>query len=197
MSARSITATFVAAAFAALIPCAFAQGAADNKKMDKPAGAMAAPKPAAEMANLKFFDGRWSCSGEGVMEPGGPSMKMTSSVKSHSDLGGFWQSGMVKGTTAGMPPFEGMFHMTWDAAAKQYVMLWVDNMGGWSQERASGWEGDKLVFTGDMQMGTQKMRARDTFTRKADGGMAHMGEAEVGGQWVKMMDETCKKSAAK
>jgi len=195
MSARSITAVLVAAAFAAVAPYASAQAAAD-KKMDKPAGAMAQPKPAAEMSNLKFFDGSWSCSGDGAMEPGGPMMKMNSSVKSQSDLGGFWQSGTVKGTTPGMPPFEGMFHMTWDAAARQYVMLWVDNMGAWSQTRASGWTGDKMVFSGEGQMGDQKMAMRDTFTRKADGNLGHTGEMQVKGQWMKMMDETCRKSAA-
>jgi len=194
MTARSITAAFVAATFASVVPCTYAQGTAD-KKMDKPAMAMA-PKPAAEMANLKFFDGSWACSGEGAMEPGGPMMKMTTSVKIHSDLGGFWQSGMVKGTTAGMPPFEGMFHTTWDPAAKQYVMLWVDNMGGWFEERAPGWNGDTLVYTGAGNMGGKKMGGRDTFTRKADGTMGHMGELQVGGQWTKMMDETCRKSAA-
>ena len=195
MSARSITAAFVAAAFAALVPCAFAQGAAD-KKMDKSMAGMA-PKPAAEMASLKFFEGSWSCAGEGAMEPGGPTMKMTSSVKIHSDLGGFWQSGMVKGTTAGMPAFEGMFHTTWDPGTKQYVMLWVDNMGGWSEERASGWNGDTLVYTGAGNMGGMKMGARDTFTRKADGNLGHASEMQVKGQWVKMMEETCRKSAAK
>ena len=192
MTARSITATLVAAAFVALAPSAFAQCAAD-KKADKPA--MAHPKPAAEMANLKLFGGNWSCTGEGAMEPGGAMMKMDSTVSGRSALGGFWQSGTVKGAAmGGMPPFEGMYHMTWDPAAKQYVMLWVDNMGGWSQARASGWEGDKLVFTGDSQMGTQKMRVRDTFTRSADGTLRHMGEMETGGRWTKMMDETCRPS---
>src|SRR5687768_9923347 len=152
MTARSITATFALAAFAAFAPSAFAQ-CATAKKVDKPA--MAHPRPAAEMTNLKIFDGNWSCSGEGAMEPGGAMMKMDSTVSGRSDLGGFWQSGTVKGAAmGGMPPFEGMYHMTWDPAAKQYVMLWVDNMGGWSQARASGWEGDKIVFTGDSQMGT-------------------------------------------
>jgi uncharacterized protein DUF1579 len=186
MTARSITAAFVAAAFAAVAPSAFAQGA------------MAHPKPAAEMSGLKVFDGSWTCSGQGAMEPGGPMMKMDSSVKSHSDLGGFWQSGTVKGAPmAGMPAFEGMFHMTWDPAAKQYLMLFVDNMGGRSEERAPGWVGDTLVFTGEGQMGGQKMGMRDTFTRKADGSLGHAGEVQVKGQWVKMMDETCRKSAAK
>jgi uncharacterized protein DUF1579 len=193
MTSRSITAAFVAAAFAALVPCTFAQCAAD-KKMDKPA--MAHPKPPAEMANLKFFDGSWSCAGEGVMEPGGPTMKMDSSVQSTTGLGGFWQTGTVKGSPmGGMPPFEGMFHMTWDPAAKQYLMLWVDNMGGRSESRSPGWSGDTLVFTGDGQMGDQKMGMRDTFTRKADGSMSHVGDMQVNGKWVKMMDETCRKAA--
>jgi uncharacterized protein DUF1579 len=186
MSPRSITAVSVAAAFASfLAPSVFAQGA------------MAPPKPAAEMANLKFFDGSWSCSGEGAMEPGGPMMKTDSSVKIQSGLGGFWQVGTVKvPAKGGMPAFEGMFHTTWDPAARQYVMLWVDSMGAWSQSRASGWAGDKMVYTGEGQMGDQKMAMRDTFTRKANGSLGHAGEMQVKGQWVKMMDETCRKSAA-
>jgi uncharacterized protein DUF1579 len=187
MKARSIKVALLAVALAT-VPCTSAWAA--EKKADKP---MVHPKPAPEIAKLKFFDGSWSCSGEGVMEPGGPAVKMTSSVKSHSDLGGFWQSGMVKGGPTGAPPFEGMFHMTWDPAAKQYLMLWVDSMGGWSQMRSSGWEGDKIVFTGDTQMGTMKMRARDTFTRRGASAMTHLGEGEVGGKWTKMLDETCRK----
>jgi hypothetical protein len=193
MSTRPVAAAFVAASFAALVPCTYAQSAADKK-----APAMAHPKPAAEMANLKFFDGHWSCAGEGAMEPGGSMMKMDSTVQSTTGLGGFWQVGTVKGSPmGGMPPFEGMFHMTWDPAAKQYVMLWVDNMGAWSQARAAGWAGDKLVFTGEGQMGEQKMGMRDTFVRKADGSLSHIGEMQVKGQWVKMMEETCRKSASR
>jgi hypothetical protein len=190
MTSRSITAALVAGGMAVLAPCPFA--AAEEKKAAK---AMELPKPAAEMSNLKFFDGSWSCSGEGVMEPGGAPMQMTTSVDVHSDLGGFWQSGKIKGAMPGMPPFEGMFHTTWDSGAKQYVMLWVDNMGGWSESRATGWNGDVIVYTGATNMGGAKMGSRDTFTRKADGTMVHMGEMEVGGKWTKMMEETCRKSA--
>ena len=186
MNARSITAAFVAAAFATMVPGAFAQAPPAH------------PKPPAEMANLTFFGGTWACTGEGAMEPGGKMMKMDSSVQSTTGLGGFWQVGTVKGSVmGGMPPFEGMFHMTWDPAAKDYVMFWVDNMGGWSQTRAPGWQGDKIVFTGDTQMGTQKMKTRDTFVKKADGSMNHFGETEAGGTWTKMMDETCRKSGTR
>lgn len=182
MSARLITTVFVAAAFAAAVPAAFAQ--------------MAPPKPAAEMANLKFFDGNWTCSGEGVMEPGGAKMKMDSTVASHTDLGGHWQSGTVKGKPmGGMPAFEGMFHMTWDAASKGYLMMWVDNMGGRSEARSTGWAGEKIVFAGEGYMGADKMGMRDTFVKNADGSMGHVSEMQANGQWMKMMEETCKKSA--
>ena len=190
MSARVIATLFAAAALAAVAPAAFAQA---DKKAEKPM--MAPPKPAAEMSNLKFFDGSWTCSGEGAMEPGGAMMKMETSVMSHSDLGGFWQSGTVKGKPmAGMPAFEGMFHMTYDPAAKGYLMMWVDNMGGRSEERSSGWAGDSIVFTGESAMGMEKMGSRDTFKKNADGSMVHTGEMQAGGQWVKMMEETCRKS---
>src|SRR5262245_49211182 len=95
------TRTRVAAALAAALVCTpavlFAQAAAD-----KPAAAPAAaakpemPKPAAEMAQLKFFDGTWSCKGKMEASPMGPGGPMTTSVTSHTDLGGFWQSGKVK-----------------------------------------------------------------------------------------------------
>ena len=194
MSARPMTAVFVAAAFAAAVPCAtFAHGATD-KTMEKPM--MAHPMPAPEMANLKYMEGNWSCSGQGAMEPGGATMKMDSSVSAKPGLGGFWQMGTVKGAAmAGMPAMEGMFHTTWDSATKQYVMLWVDNMGGWSQSRSTGWTGDTLVFTGEGQMGEHKVGMRDTFMRKGADTMTHVGEMQANGQWVKMMDETCRKSA--
>jgi hypothetical protein len=191
MSPRGVTSLLAAVAFAAAVPTAFAQA---DKKTDKPA--MAHPTPPAEMANLKFFDGSWTCSGEGVMEPGGAKMKMDSAVMSHSDLGGFWQSGTVKGKPmGGMPAFEGMFHMTWDPAAKNFLMLFVDNMGGRSEARATGWAGEKIVFTGEGYMGADKMGMRDTFVKNADGSMAHIGEMQVNGQWMTGMEETCRKAA--
>jgi hypothetical protein len=100
---------------------------------------------------------------------------------------------MIKGTMANMPPFEGRFHVTWDSAAKQFLMIWVDNMGGWSQSRSSGWKGDTLVYEGDAHMGGQTMRSRDTFTRSGAGSMRHAWEAQINNKWMPLGEETCKK----
>ena len=186
MKTRSIAALLTAAAFAALVPCALVLAAPDQ----------AAPKPAAEMANLKVFDGAWTCEGKSEASPFGPAGTSKGAVKSHSDLGGFWQSGMVKSTMANMPgTMEGMFHMTYDPGTKQYVMLWVDNMGAYSHETASGWEGDKIVFSGDMAMGGKRMTVRDTFTKGADGSLIHAWEGQIEGKWTPLGSETCKKQA--
>jgi hypothetical protein len=180
MTTRSITAVLAAATFAAVVPCASAP--------DAP------PTPAAEMSHLKFFDGTWTCEGTVPPSPMGPGGKMTTSVKSHTDLGGFWQSGMVKSTTTGMPSMEGMFHMTYDAGAKQYVMLWVDNMGAWAKSTAAGWEGDKIVFSGEVAMGGKMMMTRETFVKGADGSFKRDSEAQMDGTWTPMGNETCKKA---
>ena len=150
------------------------------------------PKPAAEMSQMAFFNGNWTCDGK-MHETGmGPAGAMTSTAAIKSDLGGFFQSGAIKGAMPGMPPFEGMFHTTFDPAAKQFVMFWFDNMGGWAQSTSKGWSGDTLVYEGDSHMGPMTMKARDTFT-KVGADMKHVWEAEMGGKWMALGEETCKK----
>lgn len=157
------------------------------------AQAPAAPKPAPEMAQLEFFEGYWTCEGNVEATPFGPAGKITSTVKAGDDLGGFWQSGTVKGTMTGMPPMEGKFHVTWDPGSKAFVMFWVDSMGAWSRSTAPGWAGDKLVYTGEGVMSGQKTASRDTFTRNADGSLGHSWEMQVDGKWIPGGSETCRK----
>jgi hypothetical protein len=151
------------------------------------------PKPAPEMAALKVFDGSWTCEGYVPAGPMGPGGKTKGTVKSGTDLGGFWQSGIVKSSMANMPEFEGEFHMTYDAANKNYVMLWVDNMGGWARATSSGWQSDTILFTGDSFMGGKRLGSRDTFVKSSDGSLMHKAALQMDGKWASMGDETCKK----
>lgn len=151
------------------------------------------PKPAPEMAQLRYFEGSWNCEGTMQPSPFGPGGKMTSTVKVHDDMAGFWQSGKIKGSMPNMPPFEGMFHTTYDPVTKQYVMLWVDSMGAWAKSTSKGWVGDKIVYEGEMQMGAQKAMGRDTFA-KSSGSMKHTWEMQIDGNWTPMGDETCRKA---
>ena len=156
------------------------------------AWAQDAPKPAPELSQIAFFEGSWSCTGKMNESPFGPAGSMTSTADVKKDLGGFFQSGVIKGSMPKMPPFEGRFYVTYNPAAKQFVMMWADSMGGWAMNTSSGWKGDVMVYEGESHMGAQSVKSRDTFTRGA-GTMKHAWEAEMGGKWVAIGEETCKK----
>jgi hypothetical protein len=94
----------------------------------------------------------------------------------------------------GMPTMEGTFHTTYDPVAKRYVMLWVDNMGGWAQIGSAGWEGDAMTYSGETFMSGQKMTTRDVFTKAADGSFKHKAEMQMDGKWVTMGEETCRRA---
>lgn len=154
--------------------------------------AQEAPKPAPELSQIASFEGSWSCTGKMNDSPLGPGGPMTSTADIKKDLGGFFQSGVIKGSIPKQPPFEGRFYVTYNPAAKQFVMQWVDNMGGWSTNTSAGWKGDVMVYEGESHMGPQTFRSRDTFTRGA-GTMKHTWEAQMNGKWVPLGEENCKK----
>lgn len=191
MTARSLVGSL--AALALVAPVAFAQDVRGRPAQRPVRADLGPPRPAAEMAQLEAFDGSWTCEGTMSPSPFGPGGKMTSTLRSRTELGGFWQSGMVHGTSPGLPPFQGQFHATYDPVAKRLVMLWVDNMGGWSNSTAPEWRGDTAVFTGDSFMAGKRFKARDTFTKGA-GTLRHSWEIEIDGKWTPLGDETCRKA---
>ena len=151
------------------------------------------PKPAPEMAQMAYFEGTWTCTGKMFESPMGPAGTMTSTAVIRKDLNGHFQTGTIKGSSPNQPPFEGRFNATYDPGMKQHVMLWVDNMGGWSQSATTGWKGDELVYEGDAHMAGQTMKSRDTFTKSGPASMKHAWEMQTKGKWMPVGDETCTK----
>ena len=151
------------------------------------------PKPAAEMAQIAYFEGTWTCNGKMFESPMGPAGTMTSTATIRKDLNGHFQNGVIKGTAANMPPFEGRFQATYDAGLKQFVMMWADNMGGWSQTMSAGWKGDTLTYEGESHMGGQTIKTRERFTKNGAASMKHASDGEVNGKWMPLGEETCTK----
>jgi hypothetical protein len=154
------------------------------------------PKPAPELSQVKYFSGSWTCSGDAPASPFGPAHKTQSSLTLKPDLDGFWYDGMMTEmkTASNTHPVKGMVHVGYDSAAKQYVMVWIDNFGSHATEMSPGWQGDTMVWTGDQNVMGEKATARDTFVKKSDTEYTHKFELQTKGQWSPIVDETCKKA---
>ncbi|HEV8254476.1 MAG TPA: DUF1579 family protein [Vicinamibacteria bacterium] len=149
------------------------------------------------MDKLKWFSGTWSCEGQFAGGMGMPAHPTKARVTTKSDLDGFFYSVRYEEekTKDNPMPYRGAGFWGYDRETKKYTSIWADNMGGGAPQTSAGWEGDKLVFSGDATMMGKKMGVRDTFTRKGDNELVHMGEMQMDGKWSKMSEETCKKSA--
>ena len=154
------------------------------------------PGPPRNCHSFKYFAGSWSCSGDTPASPFGPAHKTKSSLMLKSDLDGFWYTGTVTEmkTESNTHPVKGMLHFGYDATAKQFVQVWVDNFGTWSTEMLPGWQGDTLVWTGDQMVMGEKATARDTLVKKSDTEFTHKLELNMKGQWSPVIDEICKRA---
>jgi hypothetical protein len=179
-------ATPAPAASAAAKPAAAAPAAAP---------APAAPKPAAELDQLKSLEGTWRCDGKQPAGPFGPEQDYKSSFKVKKDIDNFWigfEYAQKKSKAHAMPVMA-KGYLGYDPSAKKYVTMGVDNMGGSITESSVGWEGDKLVFAGDGQMGGQKVSFRETYQKKGDKEMVWTGEMKMGKDWIAVGSDSCKK----
>ena len=154
-----------------------------------------APKPAPELQQLKWFEGTWGCQGDAPASPFGPAHKTQSTLTAKSGLGGYWVLGTVKeAKTAENPqPVEGVLQIGYDTAGKHFIFNWVDNFGSFSTETSAGWQGDTMSWSGEQNVMGQKMKVRDSFTKKGAAEFTHKFEYENKGKWEPIVDETCKK----
>jgi hypothetical protein len=160
--------------------------------------AQEAPKPAPELSPVKYFAGTWACTGNAPASPMGPAHKTESNVTFKSDLNGFWYTAVIaeKKTAENPHPVKVMGNLGFDTKGKQILAFFVDSFGGWSTETSPGWQGDRMVWTGDQVMMGEKGGARDTFVKKGDGEFTHKFEISMKDQWSVIVDETCKKAGA-
>jgi hypothetical protein len=148
---------------------------------------MAAPKPAPELQQYKMMIGNWKCQGKGTMM--GKEMKMTGSYKAAWDLDNYWVVAHLESKAAGMPgSLKGTDLYSYDATNKMYIVMSVDNMGGWAMAKSKGWEGDKQEWAGKGTMMGKEQDMKYTVTKK--------GDKEItiaGGMGADTFEQTCKK----
>jgi hypothetical protein len=171
-------------------PPAPAAGGAAPAKME-------APKPYAELEQLKFFAGNWSCDGKAPASPMGPAHDFKATNNAKWELDGFWMmhSREVKKSKDMPMSFVGRAWNGWDKAASKFVFAGADNMGGWINLTSTGWTGDKMVYEGDSMMMSGKKKVRLSFMKgKTPNEMtAEFAVGDDKGGWNPPITESCKK----
>lgn len=160
-----------------------------------PATALAAPKPATELDQMKVLEGTWRCDGRAPAGPGGPEHAYKSTWKFKRDLDNFWWAAEYQQVKAknNPAPMKARGYMTYDPGSKGFVMLGVDNMGGTSSETTPGWTGDSVTLAGDASQGGRKIPFREVITKNGNREFTWRGEMKMGSDWVTLGEDRCKK----
>ena len=123
-----------------------------------------------------------------------PAHATQATVRVHPELGGFWSLGRYeeKKTAENPHPMVVEFIFGYDVAAKGFTLDGYDVIGDHSHQTAPAWQDGKLVLDGqNVGADGQAVPARDTFAKKSDTVMEHLGEMQLGGQWTRIDAETC------
>jgi hypothetical protein len=166
----------------------------------KPA-AMEMPKPSEELTKeLKFWQGKWSCTGKMMAGPMGPEHPVMTTLDFKPALGNFWiQMAFDEKKTKENPmPMNGMMMSGWDPVKKMLARIDFLTGGGWAMFTSKGWEGDKMMWTGDAMMMGKMMKVQQTFNKKSDSEVMIMMEgAGPDGKMMTMFEDDCKKGGKK
>jgi hypothetical protein len=143
------------------------------------------------LKQLDMFAHTWQCSG--TMTIDGPPIHYTATVTGTWVLGGNWLDVRVTQarTKENPKPYNGRAYIGYDAAAKKFVMSWIDITGGYQSAEFTGWQGDTLVWEGMAHMGPITAMGRDTFTRSGAKKLTHTFELQQSGKWIEQMKESC------
>ena len=145
------------------------------------------PKPAVELDTFKFFIGKWKCDGKAFASPMSPTEHaVKGSAEAKLVVDNFWQSFTYEEKkTKEHPGLKVNGLWGYDQGAKRFVRGAVGNHGEWDTASAPGWEGDKLVWTGELSGPMGRVPFHHTFTKKSDKEWTHLLELRLpDGKWV-------------
>ncbi len=143
----------------------------------------------------KWFVGTWICEGTQHNSPVGPGVMFTDRFVFKMTLRDSWLTfhiDQLKGPVKGKQTLIGF--STWDDNAKLHIRRDM-NIGGSRLELTSpGWDRDKLVFTGSMILGDQKLPVRHSLTKKDDAAYdAYLEMFGADGKPAMWEEESCRR----
>ncbi|HEY4221977.1 MAG TPA: DUF1579 family protein, partial [Myxococcota bacterium] len=174
--------------------------AAPAKEAAKPEAAAApaaVPPPAADLAkNLKVMEGKWKCDGKFPESPAGKAHTAKATYETKSDLGGYWYLARYeeKKSKDNPVPYAMATEIGFDPSKGELIRTDVDNIGAVTHLTSKGFDGDKLVWTGESMAGPSKQQFKETQTKKSDKEIdISMELAGADGTFASIGEIVCKK----
>jgi hypothetical protein len=157
---------------------------------------LAPATPAARVLELDELVGTFDCEGEILATPFSTRRPLRRTLSSEWDLDGHWLFMRIEEVPEfGIQhPARGNWQITFDRGPARFVALWTDNLGRWSVQTSSGWEDDRLVFTGDTVVGGRPAVVRDTLVRCGRDEMRFDVDFKVDGVWTPYLESTCRRA---
>lgn len=145
---------------------------------------------------MKGFEGSWKCDTKfaaGAMGPGSPETTTKSTVKFKKEYGGFsWHGSYNLPKSKTMPAMSGEMQIGFDPGSNQLIVVGHDSMG--SATFGSGpISGDTAVVTEEGFMMGNKVKLRETMTKKGPKEVYHKYEMDMGKGFQALGEDTCKK----
>ena len=128
--------------------------------------------------------------------PFGPEQTYKAALRVKKDLDDFWYAFDYEQKAAKhrpTPPFKARGLLGYDAAGKKLVSSGADNMGGWQSATSPGWQGDRLVLSGELSLGGQRLPFRHTFAKKGEREILSTRELKMGKDWITLGTDTCRR----
>ena len=151
----------------------------------------AVPSPHERLRELEFFLGSWEAPGLFHQTPFGPQKQIDMRVEGSAEGRGFWVTLRTAelATPDNPAPLTARYMWGYDPAADEFTADWYDSNGGRGAQRSTGWNGDRLEFTGTITMNGAAVPLRDTFTRRGPDAYHHIGELDLGSGWMPVDEE--------
>ena len=157
---------------------------------------MVTPAPAPELDALAVLAGSWQCEARALGSPFATEHAFKATLRAQQDLDGFWYVARWEERRSRVHPVaaRGEEYWGWDAAHRRYLVIGVDRLGIWATGSSAGWEGDKLVWTGQGTMNGQSLPFRSTFLKRGRRELGMTEELQLEkGKWTTIAEATCKR----
>ena len=154
------------------------------------------PKAPPELAQLRFFEGQWTCEGKLASTPGGSTHPVTVKLTAKLQPDRFWLAVHAAEQRSKEHPLPHESNGFWgyDAAARQFLRMAVGSFGDWERATAVGWAGDELTWSGEINnLGAENIRFRHTVTKLGPREFEDKTEVHAGQDWLPLASGNCRR----